>query len=196
LASPSAKPKNKSLLAAISGPLLFCIAVAAAVFAGFADKKVVAPRLGWLDIAAASRSEAAETPAGVFRLDPEKIRYSQATFSEKGRTADGGEYTVDGNAQWLREHPDQDLPWGQPIRIFRKEPFMDEWGPAAGFGYTGDPKRLVNGEIYTLDHRRLLAYRRAGRKSIPAQWADLNLVRDQRWKFSTPDGGFTMAPHP
>jgi hypothetical protein len=138
-----------------------------------------------------------ETPGSVARLDPEKIRYSQATFSVDGSTEDGaGTYRVEDNIKWLREHPGEDLPWGGPIRVFRKEPFMDEWGPLTRNLFAGDPKNLENGEIYTLDHRRLFAYRTADRKTIPIEWADLRIVRDQRWRFTTKDGGRSIAAVP
>ena len=142
----------------------------------------------------AEASEGSEAPSGATRLDPKEIRFSQSSFLETGKTEEGGTYTVEGNAQWLRDHPDQVLPWGGPIRVFRKEAFMDEWGPMTKHGYVGDPRNLVNGEIYTLDHRRLIAYRRAGRKSIPFKRADFRTVRDNRWKFTTPNGGVSIEP--
>lgn len=135
-----------------------------------------------------------KAPEGGTRLDPEEIRYSQSTFTTTGKTKEGGRYAVEGNVQWLRDHPGQVLPWGGSIRVFRKEAFMDEWGPMTTRGYTGDPRNLENGKIYTLDHRRLVAYRRAGRKSIPVEWADLRTVKDNRWKFTTPNRGISIAP--
>ena len=137
-----------------------------------------------------------EAPGTFALLDPEKIRYSQATYSVSGGTEDGSTYTVEENIQWLRQHPGQDLPWGGPIRVFRKQAFMDEWGPLERNPFTGDPKNLQTGEIYTLDHRRLVAYRLAGRKTIPVEWANLRLVRDQRWKFTTLDRGRSIALSP
>jgi len=103
---------------------------------------------------------------------------------------------VEENVQWLKDHPDQELPWGGPIRVFRKQAFMDEWGPLSQIGFTGAPKNLDNGEIYTLDHRRLVAYRLAGRKTIPVQWVGLSVVRDNRWKFTTSNGGRGIASNP
>ena len=113
-----------------------------------------------------------------------------------GSTEDGSTYTVEEKIQWLREHPGQDLPWGGPIRVFRKQAFMDEWGPLERNRFMGDPKNLQTGEIYTLDHRRLVAYRLAGRKTIPVELANSILVRDQRWKFTTLDRGRSIAPSP
>ena len=140
-----------------------------------------------------SENERAETFA---RLATTQIRYSQSTYSLYGKTDEDELYSVKGNTQWLKDHPDRELPWGGPIRVFRKQAFMDEWGPLSQGGYTGEPKNLVNGEIYTLDHRRLVAYQLAGRITIPVQWASLSVVRDNRWKFSTSDGGCSIAPKP
>jgi hypothetical protein len=138
-----------------------------------------------------------EAPGTLTRLPVSTIRYTQASFSISGSTADGaGTYTVEDNIKWLRDNPDKDLPWGGPIRVFRKQPFMDEWGPLTRNLFTGDPKNLENGMIYTLDHRRLVAYRRAGRETIPVEWANLRLVRDQRWRFTTPDRGQSIAGIP
>lgn len=148
-------------------------------------------------VAAQSYLGAADETPGIFsRLEAAQIRYSQSTYSLYGKTDEGGFYAVADNVQWLKDHPDQDLPWGGPIRVFRKQAFMDEWGPLSARGFTGDPKNLDNGEIYTLDHRRLAAYRLAGRKTIPVAWATLDVVRDNRWKFTTSNGGRTIAPGP
>jgi hypothetical protein len=139
----------------------------------------------------------AETPGSLARLDPEKIKFSQASYSVSGKTEDRSSmYTVEDNIQWLREHPGQDLPWGGPVLIFRKQAFMDEWGPLVRNLFTGDPRNLENGEIYTLNHRRLVAYRRAGRKTIPVEWANLSVVRDQRWRFTTTNRGGSISETP
>jgi hypothetical protein len=138
-----------------------------------------------------------ETPGSLARLPLEIIRYTQATFSVSGSTADGvSTYTVEDNIKWLQDNPDKDLPWGGPIRVFRKQAFMDEWGPLTRNLFTGDPKNLENGMIYTLDHRRLVAYRGAGRQTIPVEWTNLRLVRDQRWRFTTTDRGQSIAGIP
>jgi hypothetical protein len=134
-----------------------------------------------------------ETPGTSTRLDIDKIRYSQATYSEAGGTEDGATYTVEENIRWLADHPDEDLPWGGPIRVFRKQAFMNEWGPLSRDRFTGDPRNLENDQIYTLDHRRLVAYRGAGRKTIPVEWVNLRLVMDQRWKFTTANRGRSIA---
>jgi hypothetical protein len=137
-----------------------------------------------------------EAPGTFSRLEAAQIRYSQSTHSLYGKTNEGELYMVEENIQWLKDHPDQELPWGGPIRVFRKQAFMDEWGPLFQIGFTGDPRNLENGEIYTLDHRRLVAYRLARRKTIPVQWASLSVVQDNRWKFTTSNSGRSIAPNP
>ena len=142
-----------------------------------------------VDAVESHASRQGEAPGSLARLDVAKIRYSQASYSVTGHTEDGGSYSVQDSIQWLREHPGEDLPWGGAIRIFRKQAYMDKWGPLAHESFVGDPANLENGEIYTLDHRRLVAYREAGRSTIAVEWADPRLVRDQRWKFTTANGG-------
>jgi hypothetical protein len=137
-----------------------------------------------------------EEPGSLARLDVDKIRYSQASYSVTGDAEDGSAYSVQDNIQWLREHPGEDLPWGGPIRVFRKQAFMDRWGPLARDSFVGDPVNLENGKIYTLDHRRLVAYREAGRNTIAVEWANVRLVRDQRWKFTTANGGRSIEAGP
>ena len=172
------------------------IALAAVIGLAGCDPAVYRTRIPSAGAIESHADGGSEAPGTFLLLDPEKIRFSQATYSVSGGAEDGSTYTVEENIQWLREHPGRDLPWGGPIRVFRKQAFMDEWGPLERNIFTGDPKNLETGEIYTLDHRRLIAYRLAGRKTIPAEWANLRLVRDQRWKFTTLDRGRSIAPIP
>jgi len=134
------------------------------------------------EFSAASKRRKSDTPNPLipFATRPTKARYTWWKETYSG----------------YKDHPDQVLPWGGPIRVFRKQTFMDEWGPLSQIGFTGAPKNLDNGEIYTLDHRRLVAYRLAGRKTIPVQWVGLSVVRDNRWKFTTLNGGRSIAPKP
>jgi len=183
--------RRSNFLSFVSSALILLVAnfaasqVTVAVGAGDGDVTAAVARP---QSAGSGGDESCDSLNRFARLDPEKIRFTQSTYSESGKTEEGADYTVEENAQWLREHPDQDFPWSGPIRVFRKEAFMVEWGPMSRFGYTGDPKNLINGEIYTLDHRRLIAYRRAGRKSIPVEW--------ERSKFTTTTGGFSITPTP
>ena len=190
--NPALLRLKKNLVMTVWGIIVAFTAVIGLAGCGVGDYRTP------LHSAGAVESYNGENPArqSFFRLDTEIIRYSQASYSISGGTEDGGTYTVEENIQWLRDHPGQDLPWGGPIRVFRKQAFMDEWGPLTRDRYAGDPKNLELGEIYTLDHRRLVAYRLAGRKTIPVEWANLRLVRDQRWRFTTPNGGRSIASTP
>lgn len=172
------------------------IALAAAIgLAGCSTASHGRPRVpaDGVESHASARGEASAEPT---RLPVEAVRYTQASYSVSGHTEDGSSYTVQDNVQWLREHPGEDFPWGGPIRVFRKESFMDDWGPLARESLVGDPRNLENGEIYTLDHRRLVAYRAAGRETIAVEWVNLRLVRDQRWKFTTANGGRSIEAVP
>ena len=62
--------------------------------------------------------------------------------------------------------------------------------------YTGDPKNFTNGQIYTLDHGRLVAYQMAERDQIPIRWATGREIWQERFKFSTPNGGSIIIADP
>jgi hypothetical protein len=129
-------------------------------------------------------------------LDPKYIRPSQQSYSTTGPLPGGEIYTVDDNIQWLVNNPGKELPV-KPIRVFIKQPYMNEWGPLTKHGYTGNPINLANGEIYTIDHRRWISYLEAGRDSIPIQWVtDDVFLRSQRWKFDTLNEGISILPKP
>ncbi len=124
---------------------------------------------------------------------PNSIRYAQETYSPRGKIRDakgkwtGEYYNVDENIARLVNEPDFDLP---PIRVFVKTDEMNGWGPLTDeYGHTGNPINLENGMVYTLDHRRLVAYREARRTSIPIVWATEKQIRDERYKFSTTNKG-------
>ena len=190
---PSALLALKKILFNLSWPIIALIALVGLASWSGGDFDAS------LHSTAAARSylgAANETPGIFSRLEAGQIRYSQSTYSIRGETDEGEIYMVAENIQWLKDHPDQELPWGGTIRVFRKQAFMDEWGPLSQIGHTGDPKNLDNGEIYTLDHRRLVAYRLAGRKTIPVQWTSLSVVWDNRWKFTTSNGGRSIASNP
>jgi len=126
---------------------------------------------------------------GPGRMDPRDVYFSQETCS-----SGGAGYTVEQNIAALKEGsltPD-DIP---PIRVFQKEPWMNDWGPASRYGHEGDPGNLVDGRWYTLDNRRLLAFLEAGITDIPVEDVSNNtlLIRSQRWKFSTTDGGESIV---
>jgi len=118
-------------------------------------------------------------------MNPQDVFFSQDSCSPGGQG-----YTVNDNIQALQNGsltPD-DLP---PIKVFQKDAAMDSWGSLTRYGYSGDPANLVNGRWYTLDNRRLLAFLEAGVEDIPVIDVSNNedLIRSQRWKFSTTNGG-------
>jgi hypothetical protein len=46
-----------------------------------------------------------------------------------------------------------------------------------------------SGKIWTLDHRRLAAFRLSGLQEAPIQWADPSM---QMWKMTTQNGGISV----
>jgi hypothetical protein len=79
------------------------------------------------------------------------------------------------------------------------EPYMREWGPMQNPKnpqFVGDPKNLEIGQIYSLDNRRLLTYRLAGRTTIPVEWVDPVEVFNWRFEFTTKDFGLTIEVLP
>src|SRR5690606_7475766 len=98
------------------------------------------------------------------KLDPKKIHFMQSSI--KNTT---GEYTVLGNAERLRlgTLKPEDLP---AIRVWKDS----------------------SGKIWTLDHRRLAAFRLAGVDEVPVQWASDAVVRSQMWKMTTRNGGTSV----
>lgn len=71
--------------------------------------------------------------------------------------------TVLGNAEALKAGTITPEAMGAPIRVWRDEA----------------------GNIWTLDHRRLAAYRLADQRSVPVQWASHETVQREAWKFTT-----------
>lgn len=49
-----------------------------------------------------------------------------------------------------------------------------------------------NGKVWTLDHRRLAAYRMAELDRIPFEWATEKEVSSQMWKMTTKTGGTSV----
>ena len=80
-----------------------------------------------------------------------------------------GEYTVLDNAEALKSGALKvtDIP---EIRIWK------------------DP----SGKVWTLDHRRLAAYRIAGIDKIPFKWATEEEVANQMWKMTTKTKGLSI----
>jgi hypothetical protein len=96
-------------------------------------------------------------------MNPHSVRFSQASISY--RFADGT--TIDDLAEALRtgKTPARGIP---PLRLVER-----------------------NGVYYTLDNRRLEAFRRAG-VDIPWCLATPEEVRDEAWKFTTTNEGVSV----
>ena len=80
-----------------------------------------------------------------------------------------GEFTVLGNAEALKAKTLQatDL---SAIRV---------WADDAG-------------KVWTLDHRRLAAFRLAEVSEVPVQWATPEMVQQQMWKMTTKTDGMSI----
>ncbi|PKV50693.1 RHS repeat-associated protein [Aquimarina sp. MAR_2010_214] len=50
----------------------------------------------------------------------------------------------------------------------------------------------ANGKIWTLDHRRLAAFKLSGLDEVPVRWATSSEVQKQMWKMSTKTNGTTI----
>ncbi len=110
--------------------------------------------------------EAAARQSGIDKggsgtVNPKDVRYMQSSI--KNQT---GDYIVLDNAQALKEGTlkPSDLP---EIRIW-----IDN-----------------DGNLWTLDHRRLAAFRIAGVDEVPFRWATDEEVASQMWKMITKTGG-------
>jgi hypothetical protein len=118
-------------------------------------------------------------------------------YSSRGT---GQTSTLGGNIQGLQNGmlSVDDFP---PIRVFTKTPEMDDWPPMVkifcdGTGYLGDPQYLANGQVYSLDNRRLYVFQQAGVTDIPVEWAPLEEIRHEIWKFDTQNKGISIFVRP
>ncbi|GAA4321039.1 hypothetical protein GCM10023184_06540 [Flaviaesturariibacter amylovorans] len=96
-------------------------------------------------------------------LNPNEIHFMQSSI--KNTT---GEFTVLGNAEALSAgtlNPNV-------LRI-------NVWKDATG-------------KIWTLDHRRLAAFRLSGLNKVPVNWASKSQVQSQMWKMTTKNGGTSI----
>ncbi len=98
-------------------------------------------------------------------IDPKIPRFMQSSISNKT-----GEYTVLGNAEAIREGK------LSPNDLSLVRLWVDD-----------------NGEIWTLDHRRLAAYKMAGLEEIPFRWATEVELSTEYWKMDTKDNGESMV---
>jgi hypothetical protein len=93
-------------------------------------------------------------------LNPKDIHFMQSSI--KNAT---GDFTVLGNAEALRAgvlNP-------EVLRI-------NVWKDASG-------------KIWTLDHRRLAAFRLSGLNEVPINWVSPSQAQSQMWKMTTTNGG-------
>ena len=97
-------------------------------------------------------------------LNTKVIHFMQSSIRNKT-----GSYTVLENAEAIRKGnlKPEDLPL---IRVWRDE----------------------SGKVWTLDHRRLGAFKQAGIDRIPVQWATPEEVSSQMWKMTTTNGGTSI----
>jgi hypothetical protein len=106
---------------------------------------------------------AEERGVNVSLLSPQSIRFSQASI--KATFQDGT--SIDDLAEGLQSGRirSYDVP---AIRIFERD-----------------------GKLFTLDNRRLEAFRRAG-IDVPVRLATLQEIADATWKFTTRDEGMSI----
>jgi hypothetical protein len=98
------------------------------------------------------------------KLNPKDINYMQSSIKNKT-----GDYTVLENIEGLKSG--NLVPTDFPtIRIWKD----------------------VNGKIWTLDHRRLAAFKNSGVKEIPVKWVSKDVVYSELWKMTTKTEGTSI----
>ena len=102
--------------------------------------------------------------SGSNTVNPKDVNFMQSSI--KNQT---GEHTVLGNAEALKSGAFKatDLP---EIRIWQD----------------------ADGKLWTLDHRRLAAFRMAELDSVPFRWATDEEVANQMWKMTTKTNGISI----
>ncbi len=105
-----------------------------------------------------------DDPVKPSSLNPQDIRYMQSSI--KNTT---GDYTVLGNAEALKNGTlkAEDL---TTIKVWKD----------------------TEGNLWSLDHRRLAAFKESGLDSIPVEWATAKEVKQQAWKMTTKTNGTTI----
>jgi len=141
-------------------------------------------------------------PSVQTRMNPNQIRFTQNDISPTGRITGTGEtYTLSGNIEALQNGTLTPEELGDPIRIFMKTEDMDEWPPqfkimGNGTGFLGDTQYLENGQIYSLDNRRLYQFQQAGLTDIPVRWATVEEIIKLIWHFDTQNFGTSVNVRP
>lgn len=97
-------------------------------------------------------------------INPKEVRYMQSSINNRT-----GEYTVLGNAEALKNGTLKPTDLAL-IRLWKDD----------------------EGRIWTLDHRRLVAFRLAGIEKVPFKWATKEEVESQMWKMTTTTEGKTI----
>lgn len=97
-------------------------------------------------------------------VNPKDVNFMQSSI--KNET---GEYTVLGNSEALKNGTlkTTDLP---KMKIWKD----------------------TEGQLWTLDHRRLASFRLSGLKEIPFQWATQDEIAGQMWKMTTQTDGTSI----
>ena len=112
----------------------------------------------------AAKGDESGSKSGSNTVNPKDVNFMQSSI--KNQT---GEHTVLGNAEALKNGTLQatDLP---EIRIWKD----------------------VDGKLWTLDHRRLAAFRIAELDSVPFRWATDEEIAGQKWKMTTKTNGTSI----
>jgi len=112
----------------------------------------------------ATANSATIAEGGSGTVNPKDVKYMQSSINNQT-----GEYTVLDNVQALKDGTlkPSDLP---EIRIWKDS----------------------EGNLWTLDHRRLAAFRMAGVDEVPFRWATNEEVASQMWKMTTQTGGTSI----
>jgi RHS repeat-associated protein len=81
-----------------------------------------------------------------------------------------------------------------PIRVFEKQPWMNQVSPqthisSSGETYTGDWTTMYNGEYYTLNNRSYTVATMGNRNNIPVRWASWDEIWEYSYQFSSESHG-------
>ena len=101
-------------------------------------------------------------------LDPNDIRYTQDSISNRFKDGSSVDDMIDGLKNGNISVDDVSA-----IRVFKQ-----------------------NGKIYSLDNRRLYAFKQAGMKSIQVSWVNPtspNITKEIAWKFTTLNDGLSIV---
>ncbi|MEW6085689.1 MAG: hypothetical protein AB1607_13945 [Chloroflexota bacterium] len=88
-----------------------------------------------------------------------------------------------------------------PIRVFEKQPWMDQIHPLikqtkSGKNFSGNWATMNNGEIYTLNNRSYTVATMAEMKNIPVRWALWDEIWQYSYQFDSPNFGRSIQLGP